>query len=170
MKLTFEEYKDFYFKHGNLYDNPIKNKNPYTEKQLETKYKKYCKKFDEEGKTKDQQLRYKAFERDKGCRLWAVLTPQERASCDVPFKQLDMAHVLPKKAFPSLRYELDNVVMLYRTFHNRLDEGKDPLTGKIISKDEVAKWWCRIVGEELIEDLMVYAFTKEKVKEKIENE
>lgn len=150
---TFEEYKKYYEEHNHLVDNPIVNKNPYTEKQLETKYKKYSEKYNDEEKTKDAELREQCVARDKTCRLWNSLSRLEQAYADVPFTQLDVAHIFPKKAFPHMRYNLDNVVLLYRTFHNRLDEQKNPLDGRMMSKEDTEWWWKRIVGVETWEKL-----------------
>lgn len=163
--VTEEEYKNFYKENERLIDNPIKNKNKYTDKQLTTKYKNYLEKFNEDGLTKDQVLREKVLERDNNtCRLWKVLTPKEKGECSLPMPLgCDVAHIFPKGRYPNLRYDMDNTVLLFRAFHNRLDEGKNPLNGKMATKEEIEAWWIRLIGKEKYEELKELA--KEEIKD-----
>ena len=96
-----------------------------------------------------QILREIVVKSDVCCRLNSTLTREELylygSSSDGCF---DVAHVFGKSAFPHMRYLEDNVVLLSREFHSRLDAGKNPLTGKTISKEEHEGWWIRIVGED----------------------
>lgn len=67
---------------------------------------------------------------------------------------LDPAHIFKRNTHPELKYDLDNLVLLHRFFHSRIDSYKDPVTGKHLSKEEVAAWWKRIVGVELYNSLV----------------
>ena len=147
--MTFEEFTEHYEKYGICKGDAFKSKKKWNKKQLNTKYKKYMKQFNEEGNTQDQILREIVVKRDVCCRLNSVLTREELylygSSSDGCF---DVANVFGKSAFPHMGYLEDNVVLLSREFHSRLDAGKNPLTGKTISKEEHEGWWIRIVGED----------------------
>lgn len=155
--MTFEEFKDYYKKYGKCPNDAFERKNPYTPKQFRTRYEKYMKKYNNEGKTKNQVLREKALERDKHCQLLyklSVLAQKEiRQQIFGDLNHLDMAHVFNKSSYPHLRYDIDNVVMIKRIFHNRLDTQCDPVTGKRISKEELEKWWKIIIGVNRYETL-----------------
>lgn len=105
-----------------------------------------------------QEVKAKVKKRDKGCRFLKVLTPQEFFS----FKRvagsqmdiLDPAHVLGAGPNPSMIYVVENVVLLNRFAHDRLDYFKDPLTGKRIDKETHEKWWRRIVGDDTYNSLI----------------
>lgn len=148
--MTFEEFIEHYEKYGRCKGDAFKNKNKLNEKQLKTKYKNYMKKFNNDGLTLDQELREVILKRDIGCRLMCKLTDAEKSlvSNELMLDILDVAHVFGKSAFPHMRYLEDNVVLLSKEFHSRLDAGKNPLTGKTISKEEHEGWWIRIVGED----------------------
>ena len=145
--MTFEEFTEHYEKYGICKGDAFRSKKKWNKKQLRTKYEKYMKKFNEEGNTKDQELRDAVVKRDVCCRLNSVLTREELyqygSSSNGCF---DVAHVFGKSAFPHMRYLEDNVVLLSREFHSRLDAGKNPITGKTISREEHEHWWIRIVG------------------------
>jgi hypothetical protein len=66
---------------------------------------------------------------------------------------VDPAHVLPRSTHPHLIYDPENIVMLSRLFHSRLDTYRHPLTGTPLSKEEHRKWWKRIVGTERLRRL-----------------
>lgn len=134
-------------------NDSFRRKNPYTEKQLLTRYEKYRKKIDENGETQDQKLRKELLKREKSCQLFRILTIDEKLKLKnnniyVDYKNCDTAHVFNKSSYPWMRYELKNVVLLSRIFHNRLDENKNPITGKQMSREETNNWWIRIIGKE----------------------
>jgi hypothetical protein len=159
--ITLEEFTEYYKEHGMCKGDAFRRKNKYTQKQLKTRYEKYCKKYNEEDMTKDQELRERVIARDGTCRLFKVLNWQEKIDMsmyNVSTDDGDVAHVFPKSSYPWMRYDLNNVVLLSRTFHNRLDEQKHPITGKPISKLEARNWWIRIVGN------TTYAYLEDKAK------
>lgn len=89
--------------------------------------------------------------RDKNiCRLIRILSIQEGflLKKNAPFEflnKLDPAHYLPVGQYPEECYNEDNIVLLNRYSHSMLDSFKNPLNGKNISKEEVNKWWKRIL-------------------------
>lgn len=151
--MTYEQFKEHYEKHGLCVNDSFKRKNPYTENQLKTRYEKYKKKLDEDNETEDQTLRKNLLKRDKTCQLFAKLTWQEKIDLKkheifVDYKNCDTAHIFNKSSYPWMRYDLLNVVLLSRVFHNRLDQHKHPITGKQMSNEETNEWWIRIVGKD----------------------
>jgi len=147
--MNFREFQEYYKKYKRCPNDAFVRKNPYTGKQLETRYKKYVRKQSKKEITSN--IRELAIKRDRNqCQLYKLLTRQDRDIVDSQlFKEtmhLDMAHVFNKSSYPELKYELDNVVMIYRLFHNRLDTQCNPITGKPIDKKELEKWWKVIIG------------------------
>lgn len=69
------------------------------------------------------------------------------------FKKLDGAHVFGKGPFPHMKYDADNVYILYRYIHKCLDEATDPFTQKSITGDEVEGYWKFIISEDKYEEL-----------------
>ena len=99
-------------------------------------------------------VKRRIFSRDKEkCRLTDLLTIEEFHKAKgskglIAGQVLDAAHVIRRSQSPKLKYCLRNVVLLRRSFHDRLDQYKDPVTGESISKEEADNWWLRIVGRE----------------------
>jgi len=85
--------------------------------------------------------------RDKTDRLTKCLTLTESvlAAHQLQNKHLDPAHVLSVGHYPEYCYTTKNVVCLYRSFHELLDNHKSPVTGKSISNNETYYWWWRIL-------------------------
>jgi hypothetical protein len=160
---TYEEFKDDYEEYH--YIDKVSNRyypqRPLNTKQLQRYYLQYVKKWDKANskndnksgdKSRDMLLYEKIIERDKGCRLLAVLTFVERRIWDEHQNGmggiLDGAHVFGKGAYPWMRYEVKNVVTLNRFSHSCLDSGKSPINGKTITDEERKSWWRRIVGDD----------------------
>ncbi len=169
--LNYEEFIDFYDTKGYLPNNIYCSNKRLNSKQLKTKYKKYLKlevkkqeKFRETlekelnrdiEKAKDlewEKVLKEVWIRDKGkCQLWEKLTESEKnlVRQDIfmskYFSILDGAHFLSRARYPNLKYEVSNVYLLYRFFHERLDNMRDPLTNKKINKDKWKYWWKRII-------------------------
>jgi hypothetical protein len=103
--------------------------------------------------TKTSQL---VKERDNNqCRLWNVLTEEEKDYCNTEQKQTihfnkikGSAHVIARSGSKNLFYELKNLYLLGWGFHFRMDNMQNPLTGKPATKEEIDSWWIRIVGIE----------------------
>lgn len=68
-----------------------------------------------------------------------------RAEARQYLKTIDPAHVIPVGRNYSLCYDEDNIISLNRYSHENLDSYRDPITGKSISKEEVNKWWIRLL-------------------------
>lgn len=173
--MTFHEFRDFYHNKGYCPNDVSKKprKNPLTKQKLESKYRAYLRSIGKTDALKERQaetdeewerVREEVWERDRGmCRLSHILTVQEYealarspgwASYTVYDGGVDPAHVLPRSTHPHLKYDPDNIVLLSRLFHTRLDQSKDPVTGKHISKAVRRKWWERIIGPEYYQELL----------------
>lgn len=149
--IVYDEFKNYYIEHGMCKGDAFRRKNEYTEAELKTRYRKYRKKHNEDGMTKDQEIRDVVLDRDDGaCRLYRILTLQEKAMLtdQALVRQLDCAHVFSKAVYPWMRYNPNNVVLLYRTFHSRLDSYRCPITNEPLNAEQVKGWWQRIVGNE----------------------
>ena len=72
-----------------------------------------------------QALKDKVRKRDKTCRFLSILTPVERVYFDKSNptqKHLDCAHVFPVSTHPLMVYNEDNVYLLCREAHHRIDD------------------------------------------------
>ena len=88
--------------------------------------------------------------RDRGvCRLCRCLTPVEmmilRKNAGSLMDRVDPAHIIPVSENPYIMYEASNIITLNRYSHSNLDSFKDPIDGHSITKEEVDKWWDRIL-------------------------
>jgi hypothetical protein len=129
-------------------------------KQIQRYYLQYIKKWDKafgdgvldksEEQSKDSILSAFVRERDGGCRLLKVLSGEERAEWESNHNglgwMLDAAHIFGKAAFPWMRLDPKNVVVLNRFSHSCLDNCKSPIDGKAITDDRRKEWWKRIAG------------------------
>ena len=88
--------------------------------------------------------------RDKGiCRFLRILTPSEMKIFKKSLKgasvgRLDPAHIIAVGHDIRLCYDPDNIVLLCRVAHDRIDNMRSPLTGEIINADQQKAWWKRI--------------------------
>lgn len=154
-KADYEEYR-YIDKISNRY-YPQKSLN---EKQLQRYYLQYVKKWNkayggevlEDVRRQSDDSKLSAFvrERDGGCRLLKLLSVEEKVEWQRNQNGLgeilDAAHIFGKNAFPWMRFNERNVVVLNRFSHNCLDNGKSPITGKAITDDQRKAWWRRIAG------------------------
>lgn len=62
-------------------------------------------------------------------------------------QKLDPAHILPVSKYPRLCYNPDNIVLINRIAHTRLDASKSPITGDPIDLKTLKLWWKAILGE-----------------------
>lgn len=60
-------------------------------------------------------------------------------------KYIDGAHIIPRSSCPSQIYNKNNVILLGRFFHSRIDNYKDLITGEDIGLEGSAVWWTRIM-------------------------
>jgi len=82
-------------------------------------------------------------------------------------KYIDGAHIVARSIAPHHIYNPDNVVLVGRFFHKRLDDGLDLITGKFIGFDGVAQWWTRIMRDNKYwDDTIDYYKFKEKLLKK----
>lgn len=95
----------------------------------------------------------------KVCRLLRVLTVKEalllkRNAPGCSLLQLDPAHIFPVGVHPDWCYIDENIVTLNHYSHSNLDNMRNPIDGKPISRDERDAWWRRITGETQYSRLM----------------
>ncbi len=95
------------------------------------------------------------------CRLLKILTADEKKqlkrNSNGLFKILDHAHIIGRNEEPSLKYAVNNIILLNRYSHSNLDKYIHPVTGKCISKEEQLEWWYKIVGKKYYEMLKIKA-------------
>ena len=159
--LSKEEYFSFYYEKGKTIDQIGYSKNNLNERQLESKYKKYCKKNERKDFSIDQDwidVREEVFERDKNtCQLLNKLpytdTVLLKENSGFLCKIIDPAHIFNKASYPSLKYNSKNIVCLNRWSHICLDNLKHPIFGTPILKEEREIWWEFIVGKDRIDFL-----------------
>lgn len=160
----FQQYKDFYLKYGKTIDQMNKPKNPLSENKLWEKYKKYLKKLEKQNNKNRIDEKWfdvvqKVKKRDGVCQLWCKLSEEEKNQVlnltgNFLLDKLDPAHVFGKGSYPHMKYDTDNIVLLSRLFHSRLDHFYNPVTGKAISREEQINWWKRIIGNDLYNILL----------------
>ena len=160
--MTFEQYKGIYEKTGRL-PNTLPRKNPYSEVELERKYEKYVD-SQERSMSKPRKAPSQKVDSD-----WEETKNESRkiygANClllsristdtyrDIEDRSgglhriVDPAHVFPKGAFPSLKYDPENVIPLNRYSHTMLDQHRHPVTGEYLSPEELEGWWVFLVGK-----------------------
>ena len=157
--MTYQEFVELYQKYGKtpLQINPPKN--TLNEKQLKSAYKKYLKREEKREEKIIQSLvderwekvKKEVWDRDRGkCQLTPLLTAGELIiflEKSGHLKEIiDPAHIYGKGAYPFLKYDPENVVLLNRYSHSMLDTYRSPVDGSPISQAEHTQWWCRIVG------------------------
>lgn len=106
-----------------------------------------------------QELRIRALQRyGNRCMLYLRLPEELKEALEeyasFLFDTIDMAHILGRGAYPHLRLDLDNVVMLNRYSHTMLDQYRHPITGKMQNKKTTLEWWKYIIGNEQFYRLM----------------
>lgn len=141
----------------------------FTQKKEKDKVKQEIKYKEQKEKSKEievdekwVEVREKVRQRDGNkCRLLSILTSEEKIFLLKEQREnlwlnktLDPAHVLSRSKRPDLIYSEDNIVILGRLFHSRLDSIQNPLTGENISSIERDGWWIRIVDEDLYNKLL----------------
>ena len=117
------------------------------ERQQQKNAAKACLKDD-----KWEAVRHIVLARDnKRCRVWAVLTSDERAYILAHYRadftmlqDLDCAHRHGRNAAPARKYDPVCIYTICRYFHGLLDTYKDPVTRMPLSKKEHDAWWQRI--------------------------
>lgn len=180
--LTLTEFQNFYLTKRYLPFNLYQGNKNLNEKQLLSKYQKYLKYIENQEIKKQKQIEILkdkqanqeividkkweeikniALQRDNyACRLFSLLTIEEKQRFENSLKDinfldpytLDCCHLLSRGRYPSLKYDIDNIFVLYRVFHSRLDKYLNPIDGCSIDRKEHRKWWIRISGDFFIYD------------------
>ncbi len=100
-----------------------------------------------------QQAKKAVFNRDgKSCRLMKILSVSDayvlKKNAGAMLKVIQPAHIYPVSLNASIMYEPANIVALNAYSHQMLDNMKDPVSGKPISRSEVYVWWKKIAGND----------------------
>jgi hypothetical protein len=177
--LSLTEYIDFYNKYKRLPNNQYSNRDKVlNEKQLNSKYEVYLKSLEkQETKTKKnlklkndvktksyideqwEECKKLVHNRDGNCRLLSILYSHEindelRSILQCKeYTQLDVAHIFGKGSYSHMKYDVDNMILLSRVFHSRIDSYQDPLTGRAITKEQRDDWWKFILSPEFYDEL-----------------
>jgi hypothetical protein len=175
---NFEQYKEFYENNGRTVDQMQMLKSFLNERQLKSKFEKYLKKLEKQRQAIERQrekMKNKEYETDEKweevkrqvrlrdnnqCNLWNKTNFDEKEHIYKTvgnlslLHTLDPAHVFNKSVYPHMKYDTDNVVLLNRLFHGRLDHFTNPITGKSITKEEQERWWRRIIGNNWYDELL----------------
>ena len=98
------------------------------------------------------QVKKEITKRDgNNCRLVRILSVKDmyllKKNAGMQLNILDPAHIFPVSLDTSIMYEPANLVRLNRYSHSMLDNMKDPITGKSITRNRVYDWWRKIAGE-----------------------
>ena len=175
--MTYEEFSDFYNRYGKYPNDLGRRKNPLNENQLKRRYEKYLKSEEKkQAATKRKTEKVKNSQSSKvddkwiavleqvrkrdgyRCRLLDKVTEEEKSEIKRKsygfHKLLDCAHVFGRGAYPHMKYNVDNVVLLNRYSHSCLDQGRDPITGEQISPERLENWWRFIVGDTYYDELL----------------
>jgi hypothetical protein len=97
------------------------------------------------------RVRELVIRRDKTCRLWNCLTKEERIyvlsnfADDFNFlsKILDPAHIVPRSQDKTKKYDPENILLISRFFHGRLDTYKNPVTNKRMTSEQRLEWMMK---------------------------
>ena len=145
---------------GRCLRQTIKSKQCEKESKQRYCYKKYVSKKEKEYKKQfeDKDYRWEDLKeilklRDMSCLVMKILTTQELNIVEkqdgfwLSTKYLDGAHIVARSTSPSNVYNKQNVVLLGRFFHSRIDNGLDLITGEYIGFEGSKRWWARIMQE-----------------------
>jgi 5-methylcytosine-specific restriction endonuclease McrA len=162
--MTFEEFVSIYKKYGKCPGQMSKPGHILNERELQTRYEKYCKPKKEKiqkGSWDDPKWKEVAdivWKRDKGqCRLLSKLKIDNFdlymyfINNNLPslYSKLDLAHIIPRSQSSELYYDPSNILLLNRVSHSWIDTYHDPVTGKSLTKEEHEKWWRYILNEKM---------------------
>jgi len=122
------------------------------EKYIEKKKKEFDKAFNEKD-YKWEDLKENIILRDNNeCQCYKILTKEEIKIVEKQEgfwlqKRIDGAHIIPRLTAPNHIYNENNVILLGRFFHSRIDSYLDLISGEFIGLDGSALWWTRIMRE-----------------------
>lgn len=164
---TFEEFCKYYSKYGRCPNQLAKPNHCLTERELQSKWSSYQK-----AQTKQSTKQTKGtYDDSKWVQVCEEVDRRDRNKCrflsklliDNPgdyryiiqtcpctlIQKLDHAHIISRSESAGLYYEKDNIILLSRVIHSRIDQYLHPITGRSITSDERDSWWKYIISEEL---------------------
>lgn len=75
---------------------------------------------------------------------------------------IDPAHIIPVSENSKIMYMACNIISLSRAAHTNLDNFRDPIKGTYISKEEVNKWWKRLLHGDKNQEEEFYKMIEEE--------
>lgn len=166
--LTYREFSDYYYKYGKCINDINKRSKELNNAQLHSRYEAYIRSFHkkenrlkryQENCTKKElkiDSRWEAikklvYSRDHStCQFYSKLSYEDKKIVDKQLfsdvKVLDICHIFPRSISKEAKYDIDNVVLMMRFFHSRIDQHKHPITGKPINNEEIEDIWRFIVN------------------------
>jgi 5-methylcytosine-specific restriction endonuclease McrA len=127
----------------------------YKQQQCFLKYqRKLRKQFELKIDEKWERIKRIVWLRDNGeCQLLKKLSEETKhilLSKAVPslLEEIDFCHYKSRGAYPELKYDSDNIILMNRFSHGLIDINKSPVTTKNINQDEWNYWWEFILGKE----------------------
>lgn len=150
---SFEEFKkccEQYF----CLRKSMKSKSCYKIVKQEKCYIKYVDSFNKlTDFTKDKLFRKEILERDVSCRVWAILSKEEKNfilhnhfdDYMMLSTQLDVMHIISRSQRPDLKYDTENVILGSRYFHTLLDNYFDLITKEKMNDIQRRNWIERIM-------------------------
>ena len=153
---SLDEYILFYKKTGRCLDaTSLSSVKPLNDRQLATRYDRYARREDAREEklaglrdrvNPDAELIRQCRDRDQSCVFIKFLGDSPRIR-ELELKAgpflttLDVAHVFGKGAYPWMRRELENVVLLNRYSHSMVDQGKHPIDGTPMDPYAKESFW-----------------------------
>jgi hypothetical protein len=145
-------------KQGKCLRQTLKSKQCEKENKQKQCYTKYHDKKTKEYEKdhidyKWEELKAEIKLRDQSCLVIKILTTQELKIVEkqegfwLSQKYLDGCHIISRSQSPANIYNKNNVVLISRFFHQRLDQGLDLITGEFIGFEGSKRWWERILWE-----------------------
>jgi hypothetical protein len=121
-------------------------------------YKKYVdkkiKEYEKEHTEKDwewEDLKRDLVLRDYTCLVMKILTVQELKIVEqqegfwLSQKFIDGCHIVSRAQSPKNVYNRNNVILMSRFFHARIDNGFDLISGEYVGFEGSKRWWERIM-------------------------
>lgn len=177
--MEYSEFKAYYEKHGKCPNDIQMRSQPLNETQLRSRYNKYLESEEKAKKARSRHIkkivsnkvgkddrwietRTEAFQiYGTECLLLKILKEIKAYDYIEEIKDnsaglhkiVDPAHVFSRASAPQLKYDPENVVPLNRYSHSCLDQMRNPISGNLISKENVVAWWKFIIGKDVYKRL-----------------
>jgi hypothetical protein len=181
--MNYEEFLEFYQQHGRCPNDVSRSKNKLNEVQLKSRYQKFLKSEEKKIQRKERNIQTakdnkqeaidnKDYIDEKWIKVCKLVDERDNNECQLIkllhygdlelleelagplIKIKDHAHVIPRSTAPHMKYDVDNLIILNRFSHSMIDQYRDPIEGKQITKEEHEFYWKFIVGKERYNKLL----------------